>query len=301
MATHETKMKVAPWALLAVSASWGLAFVIMKDPIEKQNVNSFLATRFVLAVLVMIAIRPRVLSQITREMLIKGFFAGLFLGSGYIFQTFGLKLVGAAITGFVTGLYVVATPLIAWLVLRHRITVYTWLCVALATVGLAFLSLKGWAVGAGELLVLISAIAFAAHIVALGQWSKGIDAYAMTVVQLATCALLTGAISIGQGYKAPVNLSGWAVVVYTAIFSTAVAFVIQTWSQAHISPTKVAVILTMEVVFAALFAMVFTDETLNLQQMLGGVLILISMLAIVLKEDPGASNAEKEKKAKQWL
>jgi drug/metabolite transporter (DMT)-like permease len=292
MATHETKMKVAPWALLAVSASWGLAFVIMKDPIEKQNVNSFLATRFVLAVLVMIAIRPRVLSQITREMLIKGFFAGLFLGSGYIFQTFGLKLVGAAITGFVTGLYVVATPLIAWLVLRHRITVYTWLCVALATVGLAFLSLKGWAVGAGELLVLVSAIAFAAHIVALGQWSKGLDAYAMTVVQLATCALLTGAISIGQGYKAPVNLSGWAVVVYTAIFSTAVAFVIQTWSQAHISPTKVAVILTMEVVFAALFAMVFTDETLNLQQMLGGVLILISMLAIVIKEDPGASTAE---------
>jgi drug/metabolite transporter (DMT)-like permease len=68
--------------------------------------------------------------------------------------------------------------------------------------------------------------------------------------------------------------------------------VIQTWSQAHISPTKVAVILTMEVVFAALFAMVFTDETLNLQQMLGGVLILISMLAIVIKEDPGASNAE---------
>jgi drug/metabolite transporter (DMT)-like permease len=296
MATHETKMKIAPWALLAVSASWGLAFVIMKDPIEKQNVNSFLATRFVLAVLVMIAIRPRVLSQITREMLIKGFFAGLFLGSGYIFQTFGLKLVGAAITGFVTGLYVVATPLIAWIVLRHRITLYTWLCVALATVGLAFLSLKGWAVGAGELLVLVSAIAFAAHIVALGQWSKGLDAYAMTVVQLATCALLTGAISIAQGYKAPVNLSGWAVVVYTAIFSTAVAFVIQTWSQAHISPTKVAVILTMEVVFAALFAMVFTDETLNLQQILGGVLILISMLAIVIKEDPGASNAEIEKK-----
>jgi len=289
MATHETKMRIAPWALLAVSASWGLAFVIMKDPIEKQNVNSFLFTRFILAVLVMIAIRPKVLSQITREMLIKGFFAGLFLGSGYIFQTFGLKLVGAAITGFVTGLYVVATPLIAWIILRHRITVYTWLCVGLATIGLALLSLNGWEVGAGELLVLVSAIAFAAHIVALGQWSNGLDAYAMTVVQLATCALITGAISIGQGYKAPVNLSGWAVVVYTAIFSTAVAFVVQTWSQAHISSTKVAVILTMEVVFAAFFALIFTDETLNLQKILGGILILISMLAIVLKGDPEPS------------
>lgn len=285
MSTHETKMKIAPWALLAVSASWGLAFVIMKDPIEKQNVNSFLFTRFLLAVLVMIAIRPKVLSQITREMLVKGFFAGLFLGSGYIFQTFGLKLVGAAITGFVTGLYVVATPLIAWIVLRHRISIYTWLCVALATVGLALLSLNGWSVGAGELLVLVSAIAFAAHIVALGQWSNGLDAYAMTVVQLATCAVITGAISFGQGYKAPVNLSGWAVVIYTAIFSTAVAFVVQTWSQAHISPTKVAVILTMEVVFAALFALIFTDETLNLQKIIGGVVILISMLAIVVKSD----------------
>jgi len=289
MATHETKMRIAPWALLAVSASWGLAFVIMKDPIEKQNVNSFLFTRFILAVLVMIAIRPKVLSQITREMLIKGFFAGLFLGSGYIFQTFGLKLVGAAITGFVTGLYVVATPLIAWIILRHRITVYTWLCVGLATIGLALLSLNGWEVGAGELLVLVSAIAFAAHIVALGQWSNGLDAYAMTVVQLATCALITGAISIGQGYKAPVNLSGWAVVFYTAIFSTAVAFVVQTWSQAHISSTKVAVILTMEVVFAAFFALIFTDETLNLQKVLGGILILISMLAIVFKGDPEPS------------
>ena len=286
MASHQLKMKIAPWALLAVSASWGLSFVVMKDPIEKQNVNSFLFTRFLIAVLVMIAIRPTVLNQITREMLRKGFIAGLFLGSGYIFQTFGLKMVGAAITGFVTGLYVVATPLIAWLVLRHRITAYTWLCVAIATIGLALLSLNGWAVGAGELLVLVSAIAFAAHIVTLAQWSKGLDAYAMTVVQLATCGLITGVISFSQGYKAPVNLSGWAVVIYTAIFSTAIAFVIQTWSQAHISPTKVAVILTMEVVFSALFALLLTDETLSLQKFAGGFLIIVAMLAIVIKGDP---------------
>ena len=296
MATHERKMKIAPWALLAVAASWGLAFVVMKDPIEKQNVNSFLFTRFLLAVIVMIAIRPRVLSQISRDMLIKGFLAGLFLASGYIFQTFGLKLVGAAITGFVTGLYVVATPLIAWLVLRHRITAYTWLCVAVATLGLGLISISGWSIGTGELLVLICAIAFAAHIVALSQWSKGFDAYAMTVVQLATVALVTGVISFGQGYKAPVNLSGWAVVIYTAIFSTAVAFVIQTWAQAHISPTKVAVILTMEVVFSAFFALMFTDETLSIQKIIGGVLIVAAMLAIVMKSEPVPDHESIDKK-----
>jgi drug/metabolite transporter (DMT)-like permease len=276
-------MKIAPWALLAVAASWGMAFVVMKDPIEKQSVNSFLFTRFAVAVIAMLALQPQVFNKLNREILIKGFIAGLFLGSGYIFQTLGLKIAGAAITGFVTGLYVVATPLIAWIVLRHRINLYTWGCVALATVGLGLLSLHGWSVGYGEFLVLISAIAFGAHIVTLGHWSNGLDSYAMTIIQLATCALMTGAISFSQGYSAPVNTSGWLVVFYTAVMCTAIAFVVQTWSQAHMSPTKVAVILTMEVVFAAIFAVIFGGETLTLQALLGGILVVIAMFAIVIK------------------
>jgi drug/metabolite transporter (DMT)-like permease len=276
-------MKIAPWALLTVAASWGMAFVVMKDPIEKQSVNSFLFTRFAVAVVAMLALQPQVLKKFNREILIKGFIAGLFLGSGYIFQTLGLKIAGAAITGFVTGLYVVATPLIAWIVLRHRINLYTWGCVALATLGLGLLSLHGWSVGYGEFLVLISAIAFGAHIVTLGHWSNGLDSYAMTIIQLATCALMTGVISFSQGYSAPVNTSGWLVVFYTAVMCTAIAFVVQTWSQAHMSPTKVAVILTMEVVFAAFFAVIFGGESLTLQALIGGVLVVIAMFAIVIK------------------
>ena len=276
-------MKIAPWALLTVAASWGMAFVVMKDPIEKQSVNSFLFTRFAVAVVAMLALQPQVLKKFNREILIKGFIAGLFLGSGYIFQTLGLKIAGAAITGFVTGLYVVATPLIAWIVLRHRINLYTWGCVALATLGLGLLSLHGWSVGYGEFLVLISAIAFGAHIVTLGHWSNGLDSYAMTIIQLATCALMTGVISFSQGYSAPVNTSGWLVVFYTAVMCTAIAFVVQTWSQAHMSPTKVAVILTMEVVFAAIFAVIFGGESLTLQALIGGVLVVIAMFAIVIK------------------
>jgi drug/metabolite transporter (DMT)-like permease len=153
----------------------------------------------------------------------------------------------------------------------------------LATIGLAFLSLHGWSVGFGELLVLISAIGFGAHIIALSQWSSGLDSYAFTVVQLATCALLTGFISLGQGYEAPVDLNGWLVIFYTAIICTAVAFVIQTWSQAHMTPTKVAVILTMEVVFAAVFALLFGGERLTAQAFFGGVLVIIAMFVIVTK------------------
>ena len=281
---QQLQLKLAPWALLAVSASWGAAFVLMKPVIERQAVNSFLATRFVVAVVVMIALRPSVLQKINKELLLKGSLAGLFLGTGYIFQTLGLARTGAAITGFVTGLYVVLTPLIAALFLKERIRAFTWFCVLLATVGLALLSLRGWSVGVGEALVFVSAIAFAAHIVTLNKLSFGLDAYALTVVQLTICALLTGVISIGQGYEKPTDAGVWGVVIFTAVICTAVAFVVQTWSQAYMSSTKVAVILTMEVVFAALFAVLFGGESLTLQVATGGAMVVLAMYLIVMKE-----------------
>ena len=277
-------MRLAPWALLLVSASWGLAFVVMKDAIERQSVNSFLFTRFLVAVIAMFLLKPTVIQSINREVLRKGFIAGLFLAAGYILQTLGLALTGAAVTGFITGLYVVATPVLAAIILRVRITAFTWGCVLLATVGLALLSLKGWNLGYGEFLVFLCAIAFAAHIISLSKWSNGLDVYAMTIVQLATCALATGLISLIQGYEVPPDRNGWYVVLFTAIVCTAVAFVVQTWSQAHMSATKVAVILTMEVVFAALFAVIFGGESLSLRTLFGGVLVFIAMFMIVLKE-----------------
>ena len=282
---HQLQLKLAPWALLTVSAAWGFAFVVMKDAIERQTVNNFLFSRFVLAVVVMILIRPQCIKLFNKDLLVRASTAGLFLGAGYILQTLGLKLTGAAITGFITGLYVVFTPLIAAVALKARITLITWACVGVATLGLALLSLQGWSIGFGELLVLGSAFAFGAHIIALGKWSPGRDAYAMTVVQLAMCALLTGIASLFEGgYQLPPDRGVWATVIFTAVVCTAVAFVIQTWSQAHMSTTKVAVILTMEVVFAALFAIIIGGETLTLQKAIGGVLVVIAMFVIVTKE-----------------
>lgn len=283
-ARHQLQLKLAPWALLSVSAAWGAAFVLMKPAIERQAVNSFLATRFFMAVIAMVLIQPSVLKKFNRELVLKGSLAGLFLGSGYIFQTLGLARTGAAITGFVTGLYVVLTPLIAALFLKEKINAFTWFCVVLATVGLALLSLRGWSVGIGEALVFVSAIAFAAHIVTLSKWSLGLDTYALTIMQLTICALLTGAIALGQGYEKPTDAGVWGVVVFTAVICTAVAFIVQTWSQAHMSSTKVAVILTMEVVFAALFAVLFGGESLSLQVSIGGILVVIAMYLIVMKE-----------------
>ena len=283
--SHALKIRLAPWALLTVSAAWGMAFVVMKDAIERQSVNNFLFTRFSLAVIVMVALKPQVLMKLDRDLIIRAGSAGIFLGLGYIFQTLGLARTGAAITGFVTGLYVVFTPLLAYFFLKERLTKLIWACVFIATIGLGLLSIRGFSVGIGEMLVLASAFFFAAHIIALGKWSSGRDVYAMTIVQLAMCALLSGLASIPQGYSAPPDYGVWAVVVFTAVICTAVAFVVQTWSQAHMTTTKVAVILTMEVVFAALFAIIFGGERLTLQATLGGLMVLTAMFMIVLKEE----------------
>ena len=282
---HATRIRLAPWALLLVAASWGWAFVIMKESIARQSVNNFLFTRFALAVIVMVLIRPQVFKYFDKDLVTRSAFAGTFLGAGYILQTLGLERTGAAITGFITGLYVVFTPLIAALVLKTRITLLTWACVALATVGLAFLSLRGWSIGIGELFVLFGAICFGAHIISLGKWSSGRDAYAMTVIQLAVCTLMTGLASVAEGgYSPPPDWGVWATVVFTAVVCTAVAFMVQTWSQAHMTTTKVAVILTMEVVFAAVFAILFGGESLTLQTAVGGVLVVTAMYVIVIKE-----------------
>jgi drug/metabolite transporter (DMT)-like permease len=282
---HATRIKLAPWALLLVAASWGWAFVIMKESIARQSVNNFLFSRFALAVIVMILIRPQVFRFFDKDLVTRSAFAGTFLGAGYILQTLGLERTGAAITGFITGLYVVFTPVIAAFVLKTRITLLTWGCVALATIGLGLLSIRGWTVGVGELLVLACAFCFGAHIISLGKWSSGRDAYAMTVVQLATCTAMTGLASVAEGgYSPPPDWGVWATVVFTAVVCTAAAFMVQTWSQAHISTTKVAVILTMEVVFAAVFAILFGGETLTLQTAVGGILVLIAMFVIVTKE-----------------
>lgn len=282
---HQWRLQMAPWALLTVSMAWGFAFVIMKDAIERQSVNNFLFTRFLVAVVAMILIRPQCLKLMNKALVLRSLAAGVFLGFGYIFQTLGLARTGAAITGFVTGLYIVLTPLFASILLRQRVSRFTWICIVIATIGLGLLSIHGFSVGLGELLTFISAIFYALHIISLSKWSSGRDAYAMTVVQLAMCALLSGIASIPGGYSPPPDFGVWSVVIFTAVFATAIAFIVQTWSQAHMSATKVAVILTMEVVFAALFAIVFGSESLTLQSSIGGVMVVSAMYLIVMKEE----------------
>lgn len=256
----------------------------MKDTLHRQDVNSFLACRFILATVILLLIRPKVLASIKGKLLARGVILGILLGLGYIFQTFGLTHTTVAKTGFITGMYAIFTPLIAAGILKRRISAVQWVSVALATAGLAFLSLNGFSLGLGETLVLISAALYAAHIVGLSEWSSGYDTYALTVIQLATVGILTLIASLPGGFTMPPDLGVWKAIIYTAIFASAFAFIIQTWVQSFMSATSVGIILTMEYIFAALFGVWFGHESLTLRVLIGGSLVISAMYIIISAE-----------------
>jgi len=278
--------------MTAVGAIWGGAFVVMKDTLVRLDVNSFLAWRFIFATLLLIAIRPRVLRQYNKSFLKKGVLVGLFLGSGYIFQSLGLTHTTVGKTGFITGLYVVLTPLVAAIALRKNINRSEWSSVAIATIGLALLSFKGFSIGFGEFLVLVSALLFALHIVSLGEWASGLDTYALTVLQLGTCAVMTFLASLKGGFHTPPDAGVWEAIIYTAIFATSLAFIVQTWAQSSMRATTVAVILTTEVPFAAVFGIWILHEELTLRIALGGLLVLAAMYLIILFDNRKAVDLE---------
>ncbi len=279
-------------ALLAITAVWGSTFVVVKDAIDQMPVTDFLAWRFALAALVMLVLRPRSVVRLGRVGQRAGAIAGVALGAGYLLQTLGLQTTPAAVSGFITGMFVVFTPLSAAVLLGLRPSPLAWGAVGLATVGLGLLSLRGLSVGTGELLTLGCAVAFALHIVGLSRWSPAHDAYGLAVVQLLTVAVMCAAVALPGGIVVPPNAQVWGAVALTAVVATAVAFVVQTWAQAHLTPTRAAVIMTMEPVFGAAFAVLVAGEVLRGRAWLGAGLVLIAMLLTELGPRQGAEGRQ---------
>lgn len=278
------KTSIAAISLMVVAASWGFGFVWMKDAIERQPYFDFLALRFTIAAGVMFLIRPQLVRHINLNFLNRGVLLGVALGLGYVTQTIGLEQSTAAITGFFTGLYIVLTPVFAWLLLRQKVASKVLLGVIIATIGLGVITLGGLGFDVGTISLLACAILFALHIVGLGRWSPGRDTYALTVVQLATVAVICwiGALfnPSDPGFQAPPDADVWNAVLFTAIFATAIAFFVQTWAQSIMDASRVAIILTTEVVFAALFAVALGQEVLSLRTVIGGALMVIAMLIV---------------------
>jgi drug/metabolite transporter (DMT)-like permease len=280
---------VASVALVGITAVWGYTFLVVQDATARMPIMDFLAWRFLLASVVMIALRPTCLRNVTRLELLRGIGLGAILGLGYITQTYGLRYTSAAISGFITGMFVVLTPVMSWVLLRRKTNRNTWLVVGLATVGLALLSLNGWSVGIGELLTLGCAVFFAIHIVGLGEWSSQYDPYAFALLQIGAVGVISLIAATPGGIAVPPDRGVWGVIAITGVVATAVAFFVQTWAQSLVSATRAAVVMTMEPVFAGLFAVVIGGNQLTPRTLGGGACVLAAMLIINLKSGRSAT------------
>jgi drug/metabolite transporter (DMT)-like permease len=216
---------------------------------------------------------------------------GLALGAGYVAQTVGLQRTPATISGFITGLFVVLTPLCAGALLRRPVGVTAWLGVAVATGGLALLSLRGLSVGTGEAITLLCALAFALHIVGLGEWSSTRDAAGLAVLQLTTVAVVCIIGAAPDSLRPPPDAGVWGAILLTALAATAFGFFVQTWAQAHLPPTRAAVVMTMEPVFAGVFGVAVGGDRLTARTVTGAVLVLVAMYVVELGPRRGAEAA----------
>lgn len=279
-----TSPRLAAFALVGVAAVWGSTFIVVQEAVSRMPVMDFLAIRFSIATLVLFILQPKCLRGLSQLGLSRAVGLGLVLGLAYITQTFGLQHTSAAVSGFITGLFVVLTPLLSALLLRRHINRNVWIAVIMATAGLALLSLNGWSIGMGEILTLLCALFFALHIVGLGEWSSRHDVYSLAVVQIGFVAILSLAFALPDGLTLPPDAVTWGAVMLTAVLATAAAFFIQTWAQSLISPSRTAIIITMEPAFGGLFAVLFAGELITIRLITGGALVLGAMLLTELKQ-----------------
>jgi drug/metabolite transporter (DMT)-like permease len=291
---HQTSSAARAWAdlgLLLVSAIWGATFVVIKDALQDASPYTFLALRFGLAALVL---SPSLLlgrDRLAPGLLTGGAVGGLLLFAGYAFQTIGLQFTSASKAGFITGLSVVVVPLVSALVLRQRVSRSTTLGVALATVGLALLSLQDdLSLQMGDLIVLCSAIAFGLHVLVLGHFAPRHHPLPLVAAQISTAALLSAASAILFERPSLGQLTAiLPAALFTGLLATAGAIVIQAVAQRFTTPVRTALVFTTEPIFAGLFAYLYAGEHLTPRALLGCAAILLGML--VAQASPPRSSA----------
>jgi drug/metabolite transporter (DMT)-like permease len=268
--------------LLAVAVAWGSSFPITRVVLREMTAAQFLAVRFAIAALVMLAVFHRAVRSLPRRVLVHGLLLGVLYGVAQLVQTVGLETTPASISGFITGLYVVLTPICAAILLRTPIGLRVWVGAAMATVGLGVLALQDLSLGFGEIVTLISALLYALHIVGLGAWSTARQALGLSVVQIAACAVVSVIAAAPGGYTLPASGWTWVAIIYMALISGALAMFVQSWAQAHLAPSRAAIIMSTEPVWAATLAVIFIGEALTWRIVVGGSIMLAAMLLVEL-------------------
>jgi len=273
-------------ALVAVTAIWGYTFVPVQEAVELYPLFAFLAVRFAISTLALAPFALRPLRELPRGGVLAGLGAGVLLAAAYGLQTAGLELTTVSSTGFITGLYVVLTPLLALALFRTPISAMAWIGVGLALVGLLLLNGVPGGSALGNALVLGNAVAQSFQIAAMERFAPRYDARALTFLQMAvSCAGFT-AIALSRGeLSVPDEGSVWFALVVTGVFAGALGYLVATWVQARTTAARAALVFTLEAPFAALFGVLLLSEQLGWMGWAGcGV-----MLAGIVLAEPAAA------------
>jgi drug/metabolite transporter (DMT)-like permease len=274
--------RLSELALIGICTVWGLTFVMVQDAIELLPTMAFLAYRFIPAALIVALVFWRPLRRLPASGWGAGLLMGLFLCAGYIFQTLGLEETSASNAGFITGLFVVLTPVMGAIFLRDRLPAMAWAAAAISAVGLYLLSGVGGDLDLrGDGLVLLAAIALSAHILATARAVRRYDVGALLAVQLAVCGVIPLAIGAAAGQlEAPEGGTVWSALIVTSLVASALGFFVQTFAQQHAPPARTALILASEPAFAGLFGWLLADDRLSAAGWLGAGLIMAAILAV---------------------
>jgi len=268
-------------SLFLVSVVWGATFPLVKASLDYISPLGFIALRFLLGFGILAIFLFKDLKN-GKDALIPGLILSVFLFLGYFFQTVGLKYTTSSHSGFITGLYVVFTPLFAVLMLKEKITLKVSSAVILSLIGLYLLSNISGGINFGDFLTLLCAIAYAIQVVLVAKYSRMYNPNTLTIIELAFVFLFSmGGWGI-EGFSISWNLLMIFGVVFTGIFATGLAILVQTHAQRVLPSSHAAIIYTTEPVFAGLFSYIFLGEGLGTKGMIGAALILLGMLLVAL-------------------
>lgn len=280
---------LAVLGLLAVTAVWGSTFVMIADIVTRIDVADLLAARFTIAALLLLPFAVRALRRMSRRTVSYGVLLGLAYGTAQFLQTYGLAHTSPALSGFLTSMYVVLTPLLAFVMFRVPLSARIAIALVLAITGVAVLTLRsgGLAIGVGEVLTLAGAAVYALHIVCLSRWSSRGDVFGLTAVQLLVLGAVSVLAALPGGIALPENGRDVSVVLYLAIAAGVIAVLMQTWGQSHLPAARAAIVMCMEPVWAAGFAVALTAQALTGRLVLGGTSILAGMLVAEVRTPSG--------------
>lgn len=281
----------ADLTLLIVSIFWGSAFVAQRVAGQMGSVYLFNGARYLLAAMIVLPFAQRARRQssssspISHDQFQWMFVAGTVLFLGSALQQLGVVYTTAGNAGFITGLYVVLVPIALFGLWREKTHWISILAVLLAGVGAFLLSTGGqFAVRAGDLIELASAVFWTLHVILLGKYASKFDAISFSVGQLIVCGLFNLIVGLFVEKSMPLSFALFGAIAYTSLFSLGLCYTLQIWAQKHTPPSDAALILSLESVFAVLSGWMLLNERLSGIQILGCSLIFVAVLLSQFKE-----------------